>query len=236
MKKVLCLIITVTFLALSTVLVACDSKNADKMKDKDRSDEKYTSNHESPALSIYVTDDAFSELITVSEKDDNKTTNILTVDYDNEITNITYDWLPQDINEYEGGAHHGENHLAYTFYLNNFNDASVIINEKFFISNVTKNTDEAVRVMVYRDDERTIYAKKNADGSELEDIVDDEFIEVNKNDEENLVIIDNKSINIEAEQSIKYTIVVWIEGVDPDCTSDIMGGAIELQMEFSKDS
>ena len=227
MKKLLCMIMTVVLLSLNTMLVACDSKHYDSHA---LSDSKHYDSH---ALSIYVTDDTFSELITVSEKNDNKTTNTLTVDYDNEITNITYDWLPQDINNHEGGPHHGENYFAYTFYLKNFSDSSAVINENFFISNVTKNGDEAIRVMVYRDGERTVYAKENTDGSELEDIVDDKFIEVNKNGEENLVIIDNKSINIEAKQIIKYTIVVWVEGSDPDCTSNNMNGDIELQIEFS---
>ncbi len=36
-----------------------------------------------------------------------------------------------------------------------------------------------------------------------------------------------------SERSIhKYTIVIWIEGYDPDCTDDIFGGFAKFEMEF----
>lgn len=31
----------------------------------------------------------------------------------------------------------------------------------------------------------------------------------------------------------KYTVVIWLEGDDPDCTDDILGGHVELNMRFT---
>ena len=30
----------------------------------------------------------------------------------------------------------------------------------------------------------------------------------------------------------KYTIIVWLEGNDPDCTDDIIGGEFKIDMEM----
>ena len=30
----------------------------------------------------------------------------------------------------------------------------------------------------------------------------------------------------------KYTVVIWLEGNDPDCVDAIIGGTIKFQMEF----
>ena len=30
----------------------------------------------------------------------------------------------------------------------------------------------------------------------------------------------------------KYTVVIWLEGDDPDCTNDLIGAHIGLQMDF----
>ena len=30
----------------------------------------------------------------------------------------------------------------------------------------------------------------------------------------------------------KYTVVIWLEGNDPDCVDDIIGGVIKMQMDF----
>ena len=33
----------------------------------------------------------------------------------------------------------------------------------------------------------------------------------------------------------KYTVVVWIEGTDPDCTDNILGGEFKAYMNFSSE-
>ena len=31
----------------------------------------------------------------------------------------------------------------------------------------------------------------------------------------------------------KYTVVIWLEGNDPDCVDDIIGGQIKFGMDFN---
>ena len=33
----------------------------------------------------------------------------------------------------------------------------------------------------------------------------------------------------------KYTIVMWVEGSDPECTDNILGGEIKVHMEFNSE-
>ena len=33
----------------------------------------------------------------------------------------------------------------------------------------------------------------------------------------------------------KYTVVIWIEGNDPDCVDDIIGGEVKLHMNLSEE-
>jgi hypothetical protein len=31
----------------------------------------------------------------------------------------------------------------------------------------------------------------------------------------------------------RYTVVIWLEGWDPECVNDIMGGEVKLSMNFN---
>ena len=151
-----------------------------------------------------------------------------------EVTNITYDWLPKDLDTEADGEHNGENYLAYTFYLTNNGKETLDLESTLKFTGIAKNADEALRVMIYRNGEPTIYAQKNRDGSQLEDIVNFEFVE--GNDDLNLndyVLLNDITEGIAPNETIKYTIVTWIEGNDPECLNDIMGGYVKMQWLFN---
>ncbi len=38
--------------------------------------------------------------------------------------------------------------------------------------------------------------------------------------------------NMEPDEVDKYTVVIWLEGDDPDCKDDILGGHVEMSMKF----
>lgn len=48
----------------------------------------------------------------------------------------------------------------------------------------------------------------------------------------NKVICDGTREDIEDREVDKYTVVMWYEGEDPDCTDDIIGGWVEVYMGF----
>ena len=151
-----------------------------------------------------------------------------------EVTNITYDCLPKTLDTEKDGEHNGENYLAYTFYLTNNGKETLDLESTLKFTGIAKNADEALRVMIYKNGEPTVYAQKNRDGSQLEEVVNFEFIE--GNDDLNLndyIILNHVTEGIAPDETIKFTIVTWIEGNDPECLNDIMGGYVKMQWLFN---
>ena len=141
--------------------------------------------------------------------------------------NVSHKWLPENIDKQGGGSHNGENYLAYTFYIENTGtDVSDYWNE-VEIADVIKNVDEAVRIRVYRDGESTTYAKISSRGTAEPDTVPFESDEL---------IVREHIINFGPGSISKYTIVLWIEGSDPECTDNILGGEFKVHMDFKSEN
>lgn len=135
--------------------------------------------------------------------------------------NISVNDLPSDLDKYEG-EHGTKNYLAYTFYLKNTGDITCIYNAQINISEVTRNIDEAVRIRVYYNGEYQDYAKPRKD---------------NSGPEPNTVPFHSQSIaynklrpNFKSGEIDKYTIVMWLDGNDPECVDDLIGGVIKVEM------
>ncbi len=144
----------------------------------------------------------------------------------NSFDNISENWLPADINNYEGGSHNGENYVAYTFFIENFGvDVSDYWSE-IIIDDVIKNVDDAVRIRVYKDGIPTTYAKAARNGGPEKNTVTFQ--------EDNLVARDHVE-NFKPGDKIKYTVVLWLEGNDPECTDNILGGEIKIHMDFNSE-
>ncbi len=151
-----------------------------------------------------------------------------------EVTNITYDWLPTNLDTEKDGEHNGENYLAYTFYLTNSGTETLDYESTLKFTGIAKNADEALRVLIYKNGEPTVYAQKNRDGSPLEDVVNFEFVEGGEDlNLEDYVLLNDLTEGIKPGETVKYTIVTWIEGNDPECINDIMGGYVKMQWFFN---
>lgn len=148
----------------------------------------------------------------------------LTADGVKEITNISGDSLPADIDE-PNGSHNGINYIAYSFYLKNVGEETLTYNYSVLLSNVTLNVDRAIRVRVYRNGQAVTYARIKSDGSGPERNTEPfpsagEACSVNR--------YDFKKDNVD-----KFTVVIWLEGDDPDCVDDIIGGQLKMDMKFT---
>lgn len=139
--------------------------------------------------------------------------------------NITETDLPEGLDDIDG-AHNGANYLAYTFYAKNSGvyaftyDATVIINEMYL------DIDEAMRIRLYVNGEPALYAKQRSDGSGQPEPGTQRFLSPTR-------IISVKGRELEPEQVDKYTFVLWLEGEDPECVNDILGGFIKMCMDFN---
>lgn len=141
--------------------------------------------------------------------------------------NISINWIPLNIHDEKDGAHNGTNYIAYTFYIENQGDETVDYWYTVFIDDVIKGVDEATRIMVFRNDEKKVYAKVNADTMEPEKDTNPFF--------SNEIAVVEKREGLNPTEFDKFTIVVWLEGDDPDCVNKIIGGEIKLHMEINEE-
>lgn len=145
----------------------------------------------------------------------------------NEMDNISIDWLPKNIDTEAEGSHNGDNYIAYTFYIENEGKDTINYWYSMPIDDVILNVDEAIRVMVYLNGEQTVYAKLNGYTEEPE--------------ENTKAFYSDDTVMLESRQDFapgdidKFTIVVWIEGDDPDCTNALLGGELKMHMDITEE-
>ncbi len=142
-----------------------------------------------------------------------------------DVTNITKAWLPKGLDTEKDGQHNGENYLAYTFYLKNTGDQDLKYNTTMTVTGVSKSADEAVRVQIYKNGKDNMYAKGSYNNRKIAET--DATIWKN-----NDTILSVKDSSLKAGSTDKYTVVMWIEGNDPECVDAIRGGSIRSQMVF----
>lgn len=139
--------------------------------------------------------------------------------------NISYKWLPKNLDQGKG-SHNGKNYLAYTFYIENTGTDVTDYYYEIIIDDVIKNVDEAVRVRLYKNGVETTYAKLGANGKAEKNTTPFESDEV-------IALVHNEDFAPTAID--RYTVVMWLEGSDPDCTDNILGGEIKIHMDFNSE-
>lgn len=138
-------------------------------------------------------------------------------------TNISVDDLPDDLHLTDG-EHNGKDYMAYTFYIRNGGREIVDYYANIAIEMEVKGVSDAVRVAVYDENgERTIYAKIARNGEPEPGTVP--FVSSD-------LVMEHYVQNFEVNDVDKYTVVVWLEGDDPQCIDDIIGGMIRMSMNI----
>ena len=169
--------------------------------------------------------DMINQGLTLSETPDyDKSIATLNADVLYDMTNISGEDLPANLDNING-AHNGDNYIAYTFYLINSGNDTVAYEGEMTMDNITLGVDEAIRIAVYINGERTVYGKTKSDGTGKESDCDKEF-------ELSTAVMTTKNDNFKPGAKDKFTIVVWLEGNDPDCLDNIIGGTMKLGMNF----
>lgn len=141
------------------------------------------------------------------------------------VTNITKDWLPEGLDGDINGQHNGENYLAYTFYLKNTGDKDLEYNTTMTITGASKSADEAVRFQIYRNGSDEVFAKASYGDREKAEQDATAFVD-------DKTVFTTQSTPLAAGAVDKYTVVIWIEGNDPECVDAIRGGSVRSQMVF----
>lgn len=190
-------------------------------------------------LVIDMEEDAYNQGIILSNSEDfDYASPRLVVNPVTEAENVTYSWL--DINGITStnGDYYdrdGLRYIGYTFYLKNEGLETVDVRLTVNITQVYKEVDAAVRVMIIKTDDRqtteTIYQKIDPveggrynsypiDYPETTNFVDD------------TKVCEQIVENFEPDEYVKYSVVIWLEGYDDDCVEKIKGGNIRFQMIF----
>lgn len=139
-----------------------------------------------------------------------------------DVTNITYEDLPADLDEYDGN-HNGQDYMAYTYYVRNAGKIDVGYLATVTLDACAKGAENAVRVKIWKNGVSQTYAMPSKDGTPeegCENFLDEK--RVCEFTEENFLVG-----NVD-----KYTIVIWLEGEDPECVDDIVGGSIQFSMDI----
>ena len=104
--------------------------------------------------------------ISISETGDFKdATARLTASTVQDATNISIDDLPDNLDEAEGD-HNGKNYMAYTYYVRNAGKEDLGYIARITLDSCAKGAEDAVRVAVWRNGKRVVYAEPAADGGE----------------------------------------------------------------------
>ena len=190
-------------------------------------------------FTVTMDKDAYNMGIILSEtKDFKNSSRFLTGEKCVDMKDTTLEWLPDDLDDIDGSHNNsnGQSFLAYTFYVKNGGNVDVEYTAEINIEAVSLGVDEAMRVMVFHNGEPTIYAKPQKGTTDklelnLNDRGESEY-SVDKNFVTNTKIMENKVELFKAGDVDKYTVVIWLEGWDPECVNKILEGEIKMSMDF----
>ena len=170
-----------------------------------------------------------------SQEDKRERTYLKSADIDF-FTDMCIDWLPGQIDEEGDGSHNGEHYIAYTFYAENMGQDPINYWARIDIDDVIKDVDDAIRVMVIKNDEQTVYAKIGEDGNSEREPHDIRYyprdtVPFNTD----TIVMLNHVEDFKVGDIDKYTIVIWVEGDDPECLNNLIGGEIKMHMTLTEE-
>ncbi len=174
------------------------------------------------------------------------------------INNITLSNIAPDVDEVDG-PHNGKHYVAYTFYIKNDGEKDSNYAWYFKLTAEMKEASEAVWIMIFEDGRQIIYTRPTEDGSpeklygfsaplQFSDVAyapESQYYEeydpatgrthygvVTTPYAEGDTVAQGLVENVPPGETHKYTVVLWVEGHDPECTNDLLGGYTKFRMEF----
>ncbi len=168
-----------------------------------------------------------------------------------QVNNITLEDIPKDIDQIDG-PHNGRDYVAYTFYIRNEGQEPQDYAWYLNMLGDTMNVSEAVWLMLFEDGAQVIYAEPTAAGEaeqlygfreplfaeaayaydtqyyvqgERYGITTTPFVQED-------IVAQGLIQGVQPGEHHKYTVVIWVEGYDPECTDAIFGGFAKYSMRF----
>jgi len=118
-------------------------------------------------------------------------------------------------------------YLAFTYYIKNAGEVPVNIRYRIYITENYRNADEAIRVLLIEDDETERMFQKP-------DKVDHTYQQMPPafHFMDDKTVCEDLVVDFQPDAIKKFCVIIWLEGQDPDCNDDILGGMIKLRMKF----
>lgn len=148
----------------------------------------------------------------------------------------TYSWLPvSDLAEKDGSNNDpARRWIAYSFYVKNAGKDTINYEYSINITSVSKKVDSAIRVLIKHQDYEDVYAKWQefpAENQGLEEIYPLEIKNINFLS--TTEICRKKESQFAPQEIRKFLVIIWLEGNDPECTDNIMGGNLKMEMTIN---
>lgn len=148
----------------------------------------------------------------------------------NDAREMTYSWIKIEEVQATNGNYKDKDHeyIAYTFYLKNTGLETVDIVYYIRLTSTYKNVDQAIRILIIEDGVQTMYMR--------EDLIETEYpgnLPVTEYFISERTLLRKMIYNFRPEAIRKFSVIIWLEGYDPDTNDSIIGGMIELEMNFS---
>ncbi len=154
-----------------------------------------------------------------------------------EARDITYSWIKlNEVSLTNGSFIDPEyDYIAYTFYIKNEGNQTVNVIYSIKLTDIQNNLDESIRVLVIEDGVETIFQKPDKADEFGHFPIYPSTLPETKYFLSDTIITRKKITDFKPSEIRKYSVVVWLEGHDPDTTDAIIGGMAKLQMVFSID-
>jgi len=173
-------------------------------------------------------------------KDFSHPTDLLQADIPATMNNISYTTIPIDEARKTDGSNNGYGYMCYTFYLKNTGNKTLSYFMELKLLNMEKGLDNCIRVLIIRNKDRYFYAKAKVDtDNEAEKVF---YYDDHAYFEEDIDTIpflnENQGCyelreNLESGEVDKYTLIVWIEGSDPETTDEKKSGLVKMGLTFT---
>ncbi len=171
-----------------------------------------------------------------------------------EVNATSIEDLPDNLDDGEG-SHNLDNVVVYTYWIRNAGEETVDYDWYLVLNSVTKQLNDAVWLMVFDEGKQTVYSAPIAETGEAEHLSgydspplyaqaanpDEQYyknedgawgIKTTPYLQERLVGMGTVE-DFKPGDKHKYTVAIWVEGDDPECTNDIMGAHAGYAMKFT---
>lgn len=124
-------------------------------------------------------------------------------------------------------------YFAYSFYLINNGNQILDVEAKYLITDIIRDADKAIRVIIVKNEDienMKMFMKKDKTDYTYPDFYPEATV---FEDIDNGVVFTEVLESFKPQERIKYTVINYVEGLDPDCDDSISGGLIKMTFRFT---